>query len=293
LLALRCPVWPLGVVDPLLRGRSVRLYRFVQLYCFWRGLRRALRDRDTWRRLIRAPTILMYHGIAQPGERPSRFVIRPSTLRRQLAWLRLRRRPLLSLDDYMAFRERNELPPPNAVILTFDDGYADNAEVALPLLQEHGATATVYVITSAVGGSNTWDVGALAGRPVLSWEQIRQLLRGGLGIGAHTVTHPRLNEIGPAEAGREIALSREVLERELGAPILHFAYPYGRTSPAIQELVERLGFRSAVGIQPGTNGPAVPALALRRYEVHGTASLLRFVVDLWLGQQLLRPPNRA
>lgn len=287
LLALRAPVWPLGAVDPLLRGKSVRLYRFVQLYCFWRSLRRELRDRDTWRRLTRAPTILMYHGVARPGERSSRYVIRARTLRRQLAWLRLRRRPVLGLDEYVALRERNELPPPNAVILTFDDGYADNAELALPLLQEHGATATVYVITGAVGNGNIWD-----GRTVLTWEQVRRLAAGGLSIGAHTVTHPRLNELDPAEAEGEIAASREVLERELGAPILHFAYPYGRTSPAIQELVGRLGFRSAVGIQPGTNGPAVSALDLRRYEVHGTASLLRFAVDLWLGRPLLRPPKR-
>ena len=292
LLALRVPVWPLGVVDPLLRGKSVRLYRFVQLYCFWRSLRRELRDRDTWRRLTRAPTILMYHGVARAGEGASRYVIRARTLRRQLAWLRLRRRPVLGLDEYVALRERNELPPANAVILTFDDGYADNAELALPLLQEHGATATVYVITSAVGDRNTWDSGALAGRPVLSWEQIRRLVGGGLAIGAHTVTHPRLNELEPAEAEHEVAASREVLERELGAPIRHFAYPYGRTSPAVEELVGRLGFRSAVGIQPGTNGPAVSTLELRRYEVHGTASLLRFVIDLWLGRPLLRPPNR-
>jgi peptidoglycan/xylan/chitin deacetylase (PgdA/CDA1 family)/GT2 family glycosyltransferase len=292
LLALRFPVWPLGAVDPLLRGRSVRLYRFIQLYCFWRGLRQGLRERETWRRLTRAPTILMYHGIAQKGERPSRFVIRASALRRQLAWLRLRRRPILSLDEYTGLRERNELPPPNAVILTFDDGYADNAEVALPLLEQHGATATVYVITAAVGKSNTWDAGVLAGRPVLSWEQIRQLMNGGVEIGAHTETHPRLNELDLEEAEREIAASRDVLERELGAPIRHFAYPYGRTSPSIAELVGRLGFRSAVGIEPGTNGPAVSALELRRYEVHGTASLLRFVVDLWLGRPLLRPPTR-
>jgi peptidoglycan/xylan/chitin deacetylase (PgdA/CDA1 family)/GT2 family glycosyltransferase len=289
LLALRFPVWPLGAVDPLLRGRSVRLYRFVQLYCFWRSLRRALSDRDTWRRLTRAPTILMYHGVTRPGERPSRFVIRQSALRRQLAWLRLRRRPVLSLDEYVALRERNELPTPNAVILTFDDGYADNAEVAFPLLQEHGATATVYVITSAVGDANRWDTGVLAGRPVMSWEQIRELVSGGLSIGAHTVTHPRLTELDLAEAERELTVSREVLEREVAAPVLHFAYPYGRTSPHVEELVERVGFRSAVGIKPGTNGPAVPLWDLRRYEVHGTASLLRFVVDLWFGRPLLKP----
>jgi GT2 family glycosyltransferase/peptidoglycan/xylan/chitin deacetylase (PgdA/CDA1 family) len=292
LLALHAPVWPLGAVDPLLRGKSVRLYRFVQLYCFWRSLRRALHDRETWRRLTRAPTILMYHAIAQPGERPSRFVISGRSLRRQLGWLRLRRRPVLSLEEYVLLRERNELPPPNAVILTFDDGYADNAELALPLLQEHGVTATVYVITSAIGKGNHWDIGDLAGRRVLSWQQIRELVDGGLDIGAHTVTHPRLNEVESDEAEREMSASREKLEQSLGAPVHHFAYPYGRTSSEIQELAERSGFRSAVGIRPGTNGPAVSLWDLRRYEVRGTASLLRFAVDLWLGRPLLRPRDR-
>lgn len=293
LLALRAPVWPLGAVDPLLRGRSVRVYRFVQLYCFWRSLRRALPDDDSWRRLTRAPTILMYHGIARPGERPSRFVLPASSLRRQLSWLRRRRRPVLSLDDYVELRDRNELPPPNAVILTFDDGYADNAELALPLLQELGLPATVYVISSAVGKANDWDTGVLAGRPVLSWEQLRELVDGGLGIGAHTVSHPRLNELEAAAAEHEIVASRDELERELGVPVRHFAYPYGRTSAALQELVERSGFRSGVGIKPGTNGPAVSRWELRRYEVRGTSLLLRFIVDLWLGRPLLQPRDRA
>jgi glycosyltransferase involved in cell wall biosynthesis len=292
LLALRAPVWPLSLLDPLLRGRSVRLYRFVQLYCFWRSLRRALHDRDTWRRLTRAPTILMYHGIARTGEQASRYVLPARALRRQLAWLRFRRRPLLSLDEYVALRERNELPEPNAVILTFDDGYADNAEIALPLLRSRGVPATVFVITSAIGKSNEWDEGVLSGRPVLSRPQVRELIAAGIAVGAHTVTHPALTELDPQAAEYEMSKSRSELERELGVPVAHFAYPYGRTSPTLEALAERTGFVTAVGIKPGTNGPAVSRWDLRRYEVRGTAPLLRFVVDLWLGRPLLQPRDR-
>lgn len=293
LLALRAPIWPLSLLDPLLRGRSVRLYRFVQLYCFWRSLRRALQDRDTWRRLTRAPTILMYHGIARTGEQASRYVLPARALRRQLAWLRFRRRPLLSLDDYVALRERNELPEPNAVILTFDDGYADNAEIALPLLHSRDVPAIVFVITSAIGKSNDWDEGVLSGRPVLSRAQLRELVAAGIAVGAHTVTHPSLTEVDPQTAENEMSESRSELERELGAPVKHFAYPYGRTSRTLEALAERTGFVSAVGIKPGTNGPAVSRWDLRRYEVRGTASLLRFVVDLWLGRPLLPPRDHA
>jgi glycosyltransferase involved in cell wall biosynthesis/peptidoglycan/xylan/chitin deacetylase (PgdA/CDA1 family) len=292
LLAARAPVWPLRLVDPLLPGRSVRLYRFLQLYCFWRSLRRALHDRDTWRRLTRAPTILMYHGIARPGERSSRYVLGSTALRRQLAWLHFRRRTLLSLDELVALRERDELAPAGAVVLTFDDGYADNAEIALPLLRAREAPATVFVITSGIGRGNHWDEGVLAGRPLLSWEQIRELVAAGVTIGAHSVTHPRLNELDENEAEHEIVASRTELERELGSPVAHFAYPYGRTSPALKATAERSGFRSAVGIKPGTNGPAVSLWDLRRYEVRGTASFVRFVVDLWLGAPLFRPRDR-
>ena len=107
----------------------MRLYRFLQLYCFWRGVRTALDDREAWARLTRGTVILMYHAIEAQDERPSRFVISKRRLRRQLSWIRFRKRPVLTMDEYVGHRLRNELPPPGAVVLTFDDGYVDNAEI--------------------------------------------------------------------------------------------------------------------------------------------------------------------
>jgi glycosyltransferase involved in cell wall biosynthesis/peptidoglycan/xylan/chitin deacetylase (PgdA/CDA1 family) len=296
LLATRAPVWPLALLDPFLARRPhVRLYRILQLHCFWRSVRATLDDRATWRRLTRGTVILMYHAIGAPGERASRYVLSAGRLRRQLRWLRWTRRPVLSLDEYVRFHAEQRLPPAGSVVLTFDDGYADTVDRALPILSRSRLPAAVFVVSGAVGESNDWDqAGPLAGRRLVSWAGLRELRDAGMTVGAHTVSHPRLTDLDEQAAMREIAESRAALGEALGASVDHFAYPYGNGPAGIQDLVRACGFASACGIQPGGNGPAVPIYDLRRMEVWGTRSLPRFALDLWLGRHLRSPhPKRG
>jgi peptidoglycan/xylan/chitin deacetylase (PgdA/CDA1 family) len=290
-LTLRIPIGPFAVVDRLLERRSPpRVYRFLQLYCFWRSFRAELGDRETYLRLTRGPLILMYHAVAARGEAASRWVIPAARLRRQLAWLRLRRRPVISLGEYSRIRSEHRLPPPRSVIFTFDDGYADTAERAHPLLRRHRAPATLFVVTGAVGTANRWDAeGPLAGRRLLDWDGIRALRDDGFEIGSHTVTHPDLTAVPRPEAEREITGSLGTLRSELGDAGFHFSYPYGRRDPAVTSMVAEAGYATAVGITPGPNGQAVPARELRRMEVWGTRSLFRFAIDLWLGVHVGKP----
>ncbi|HMI30027.1 MAG TPA: glycosyltransferase [Gaiellaceae bacterium] len=294
LLALRVPVWPLALVDPLLARRPPRqLYDFLQEYCYWRGLRRRL-DRDTWRGLTKATLILAYHAVARPGERASRFVVTPRRLKRQLAWLRFRRRPVLSLDEYVALRREHRLPPAGSVLLTFDDGYADVKEFALPILRALDLPAALFLVSGAMGDANRWDSdGVLAGREVLAWEDAAALPGAGVTLGAHTVSHARLTDVEPERAEHEIEGSRAQLEEGLRVgSIRHFSYPYGKTSQALAEIVAAAGFDSAYSSEPGTNGPAVPLHNLRRLEVFGTWPLARFALAIWLTQPLFKPRRR-
>jgi peptidoglycan/xylan/chitin deacetylase (PgdA/CDA1 family)/GT2 family glycosyltransferase len=288
LLATRAPVWPLAVIDRVpARRPPASLYRFLRSYCFWRAVRRTLDDRDMWQRLTRGTVILMYHAIGEPGEGPSRFVMPAGRFRRQLAWLRLRRHPVLTLDEYVDYRERNRLPPARSVAITFDDGYVDNAELALPMLRRRDMPATFFVVTGAAGKVNWWDEGGeLLGRRLLSSAGVRALHEAGMTIGAHTVSHPQLTELDSDAAEREIVESRAQLARELGSPVRHFAYPHGKSSPELVQRVRRAGFATACGVKPGANGVAVPTHDLRRMEVRGTRSLPRFAIDLWLGRPL-------
>jgi GT2 family glycosyltransferase/peptidoglycan/xylan/chitin deacetylase (PgdA/CDA1 family) len=295
LLAVRAPVRPLALVDrPLARRPPERLYRFLQLYCFWRSLRRALRDRDAWRRLTQGPVILMYHAIGGKGERGGRFVLPARRFRRQLAWLALMRRPVITLDEYVRCRHERRLPAARSVVVTFDDGYDDTAQLAAPLLARRRMAATVFLVSGLLGRTNGWDRDgdALRGRALLSDAQARRLFEAGHAVGAHTVSHARVTTLDERDARREVEESRRELAERLGVPVRHFAYPYGATSPAVVDVVRDAGFDSAVGIEPGLNGPAVPLHRLRRLEVYGTRSLVRFALELRLGRPL-RDPARG
>lgn len=284
-LAVRAPILPLRLVDRLLaRHPPRRIYRFLQFYCFWRSVRGALGDRDEWRRLTRGTTILMYHALGVDGEAPSRYVLPARRFRRQLRWLRLLRYPTLTLDEYVQLRARRELPPPRAIVLTFDDGYADTVELGAGPLRRADISAMVFVVSGAVGHTNEWAGGtALLGRRLLTWDELRELRKAGIGLGAHGVSHRRLSELDPDQARREIVESRRTLEDKLGEAVSTFAYPYGSASPGVEELVREAGYAAACGIQPGPNGPAVPLHALRRVEVEGTWMLPTFAFTVWCG----------
>jgi peptidoglycan/xylan/chitin deacetylase (PgdA/CDA1 family) len=281
LLAVRAPVWPLRAFD-VFGVPSGRLFRFVQLYCYWRSVRAAV-DRDTWLRLSRGPIVLMYHAVAEPGEPASRYVIARRRLALQLAWVRLRR-PMLTLDEYAELHESGRLAPPGAVIVTFDDGYRDNVTRALPVLRRLRVPAAFYIVSGAVGRVVDWtDEEAVVGRPLADWNEVRELLDAGMEVGSHTVTHPDMVELSPGDAERELAQSRAELERRLGRPVRHFAFPFGRTSAELRDAALRQGYRTATTVDAGLNGPAVPAQAVRRIEIRGTDSFPRFVFELWLG----------
>jgi peptidoglycan/xylan/chitin deacetylase (PgdA/CDA1 family) len=277
LLALRVPP---SVVAPLIRREGAR--HAFDSYCYWRGVRRSV-DGDTWRRLTQGTTILMYHAFAVGGERTSRFVVSRRAFERQMRWL-ARRRPVLALEELLAHRRAHRLPPAGAVVVTIDDGYDDVRSEAQPVLRSAGIAATLFVVTARMAEVNRWEAdGPLAGRPLVSWDDARELHRDGLTLGAHTRTHPILPELPPAEVEEEIAGSRADLAGALGEPVETFAYPFGRWDEAAAEAVRRAGFGCAVSIRTGRNCAATPPYALRRVEIHGDDSFLRFLLAVVFG----------
>jgi peptidoglycan/xylan/chitin deacetylase (PgdA/CDA1 family)/glycosyltransferase involved in cell wall biosynthesis len=282
-LLLRLPPRLLAVVAKLVPSEAFvgRWLSFLYSYCYMRGVRDSV-DGATWRRLQRGTAILMYHAIGREGEAPSRYILPGSRFERQLTWLKFRRYNVIGLDEFVRTRIEHRLPPPRSVVLTFDDGYADNIELALPALERHGFPATVFLV-SAAGGRADWDrVGEVEGRALLNPADAKGL-NGRLAFGAHSRTHPSLPRLEPSDLEREVSGSRLELEAALNAPVSTFSYPYGETSPEVERAVVEAGYLAACGISPGRNRPSCDLYALNRLEVRGTDSVLRFATTLWLG----------
>jgi peptidoglycan/xylan/chitin deacetylase (PgdA/CDA1 family) len=263
-----------------------RWYRFVFSLSYWSGVRRVV-DTETWDALHRWPLFLAYHAIDELDRAETRYVVPVRRFARQMAWLESRGYRVISLASFLEQRRLHRVPPARSVVITFDDGYADVSSHASPVLARHGFPATVFLVSGAMGGAMDWDrASELAGRPLLSYGDALRLADAAFDIGAHTQTHRDLTTVSPDTARAEIVGSRDDLERQLGRPVTAFAYPYGRYDAAAASIAADAGFLAACGMEPGRNTAAVPAHRLRRVEVLGTDSLLRFGLTVWLGRRL-------
>jgi peptidoglycan/xylan/chitin deacetylase (PgdA/CDA1 family) len=277
LLKLRVP--PV-LLAPLARHRALR--RTLESYRYWRGVRRSV-DAETWRRLTQGTTILMYHAFGVGDEPPSRFVVTRSAFAQQMRWL-ARRRPVIALEELLAHRRSNRLPPAGSVVVTIDDGYDDVRTVAQPVLRALGLRASLFIVTDRMGDANRWDPdGPLVGRQLMSWDDARQLHREGIGLCAHTQTHPVLPDLPSERVEAEVGGSRDDVELELGVRADAFAYPFGRWDERAAQTVAAAGFACALTDRPGRNCAGTAPYALRRVEIRGDDSRLRFLVAMTFG----------
>lgn len=281
LLALRLPpaaLRPLGRLLPGSGRRQIWMY-FISRYGFWRGVRDSV-DRRRWLQISRRVPVLMYHGF---GPERNRYVVRPRAFRLQMLALRLLGyRPIRFAELVEAMRE-HRLPPPRAAVITIDDGYLDNLELAAPILARHGFPATLFLVSDRLGAANDWDRDPpIGGRPLMSAEQAAAMRERGHELGAHTRTHPSLPDLGEAEVGEQVGGSRRALEASLGAEVETFAYPFGRHDERAVEAAGAAGFAGACTTHPARARLDEDPLRVPRIEVKGTDRIWTFVRKLWL-----------
>jgi peptidoglycan/xylan/chitin deacetylase (PgdA/CDA1 family) len=197
--------------------------------------------------------VLLYHRV---GAGSGSAVDLPADLfRDQLAFL-ADRAEVVSLDDAV-----DSDPAPDdgrqRVVITFDDGTADVADVAVPLLVEFGFPATLYVATRWVDeGDSFWDDGT-----TLSWAALREVHSTGLvTLGSHTHTHALLDRLPPEQVADELDRSCGLIAEHVGAWASHFAYPKALTPSPEAEAQVRTRFRTAAlaGTRPNPYGRTDP-----------------------------------
>lgn len=156
------------------------------------------------------------------------------------------------------------LPINRHLAITFDDGYRDNFENARPILESLSLPATFFVVTEWIGSDIVpwWDQARGVRHPWMTWDEVRALHHGGFEIGAHTSSHVDLGKVSPQQARGEVVGARQEIERQLGARVDSFAYPYGgrkHVTEANRAVVKDAGFRCCCsafgGINPATTDP--------------------------------------
>jgi len=165
--------------------------------------------------------ILTYHSISAG---PPPLCIPPALFAQQMQWLR-KNAQVLSLGGLAESLAGGSLPP-KAVALTFDDGFQDFYDNASPVLERLGFPAMVFLPAGYCGKTSDWDAHA-RGRPVLSWNQVRELAGRGLSFGSHGMSHTGLAGRTDAELAYEVIESRRLIEAETGRETEFFCYPYG------------------------------------------------------------------
>ncbi|CAN7246799.1 polysaccharide deacetylase family protein [Paenibacillus sp. LjRoot56] len=213
--------------------------------------------------------VLNYHSVTiDPG---NVVVISPAKLEAQMKYLHDHGYTPISLATFINLIENKSgfAAPDKPVLLTFDDGYVDNVEEAMPILAKYKFPATLFMSPGMVE-----DAG------YLNWEQATQLQEAGWDIQPHGMTHPHLPKLSAEQQAYEITEARKLIEEKLGTQADVFCYPYGEYNQTTVKLLKEHGFRYAFTIDQGYTTNQQSPYLLKRLFINGEESLKVFINKL-------------
>jgi peptidoglycan/xylan/chitin deacetylase (PgdA/CDA1 family) len=244
--------------------RAPRSLAAVADLAFWAGVRESATPRE-WRRLTQSSyVVLVYHRFAgelKPGQ--ERIDIAPARFAHHLRALHLAGFRALAPDEILSFHTGAiaELGRRRFAI-SVDDALADSVD---SLRRCVGQTPQLFVSTQELGGSAHW----LAGEPIASWSDVRDLAAAGVAVGSHGRLHQRLTSLTATTVAHELAGSLTDLRQRLRSPLEVVAYPYGDHDIDVCRAARTAGFRAGFTTEKGRNGAGTHPFCLRRVSVHG------------------------
>lgn len=231
--------------------------------------------------------ILTYHNIASAPRGLRRWrslYVSSGAFARQLWLLKHFGYTGLSMSAAMPYLQGERTG--RIAVITLDDGYVDNLNSALPVLQRFGFSATCYVVSGSIGQYNQWDAERLGiHKPLMSVEQLRGWQRGGMEIGAHTRSHPRLTQCNDAQLHEEIHGSKATLENHLDGPVTQFCYPYGDADDRVVGVVREAGFAAATTTRRGRATASMDLWQLPRVQIARHHVLPQFAMRVMTGYE--------
>jgi peptidoglycan/xylan/chitin deacetylase (PgdA/CDA1 family) len=212
--------------------------------------------------------ILMYHQITAEPMSDRRLTVHPDNFARQLRYLHgCGYRTLTAAQLAGALTSGGGELPAKPVVLTFDDGFGDFYEVALPLLARYDFTGTVFVTTGWIGTN---------GPNMLTWRQVDAVAAAGVEIGAHSVTHPQLDQLADDRLRNEMAAAKAALQDRLGARVTGLAYPFGYCDMRVRAAAAEAGYEYACAVRNRLADASADQFALPRLTIGQSTTLPSF-----------------
>jgi peptidoglycan/xylan/chitin deacetylase (PgdA/CDA1 family) len=236
--------------------------------------------------------ILCYHSVAaQPADLIRPFAVDPSTFAAHLDLIAERGLETPTVSELLELKARRDQRLDRAVVITFDDGFADNGTAALPALRERGMRGTLFVTTGLLRGGTVPPTAPTLAPYMLSWSELPDVRDGGLEIGGHSHTHPQLDTLGRRAAREEVTRCKTMLEDALAAEVTTFAYPHGYSSPSVRRIVRAAGYRGACSVKNTLSSPLDDPFSMARLTVRADTTIDE--IGAWLDRRgAPAPPAR-
>lgn len=198
--------------------------------------------------------VLIYHRV---GYTKGALTVSPERLATDLEALRESGYQTIGLPAYEKFLVDGQVElPKRPLLITFDDGYADNWEYAFPLLKQYNMTAVFYIITSLIGQPER-----------LTAAQIKEMAAAGMYFGSHTISHRSLGELPESEIRDELQTSKNILETMLDRDIRTVAYPKGSYNEETLRIAKEIGYVAGLSTRYGKSSRQGNPYMLKRIPV--------------------------
>jgi peptidoglycan/xylan/chitin deacetylase (PgdA/CDA1 family) len=245
-----------------------------------------------WRPKAKGVPVLMYHKIGTPptNSKLKKLWVSANIFRKQLTYLRAHRYTPILFSEIKKFEKNSTALPGKPVLITFDDGYANNYEEAFPLLKNFGMKGNIFLVYETIGKDNVWHEPETESRiKMLTKEQILEMQESGLvEFGSHTMRHRNLSRAESQDVVWEVTESKKRLTELLGREVTAFAYPYGSGAyqPKVRQAAREAGYLHDFGIKQGITPFPWDELAgpVKRLFIRGDDFMLDFHLNITRGK---------
>ncbi len=216
-----------------------------------------------------------YHRFEKTVHRPDTEMT-PEMFEAQMKELQEKKVPVISMQDFLAWKRGEKNIPPRAAIITFDDGWKSQYEVGWPIMKKYGYPFTLFIYTEGVKGMK------FGGGAAMSWEMLAEMRDAGVDIQAHSATHQDLRKaydkvqkkkLNPEEYEQwltgEVIGSKQLLEQKLGIRVNCFAVPFGYINDPVRDFIKRAGYEAVFTVYGQRLTYTAPNDSLGRYLMEG------------------------